>query len=137
MEADPELAGETKAWFTKSAGDLRAARTLLAATPPLIEEAAFHCQQAVEKALKGFLTWHRRPFRKTHNLEEIGRQAIEIAPAIAHVVEEAIPLSEYASKFRYPGGPYEPTEAEVAEAMATAERTVAAVLAQIPAVPLD
>ncbi len=72
MPPDPGLVAETKAWFLKAAADLRAAECDLAATPPLLEDAAFHCQQAAEKALKGFLTWHSVPFRKTHSLEEIG-----------------------------------------------------------------
>lgn len=46
--------------------DLRGAEIDLAAAPPLLGDATFHCQQAVEKALKGFLTWHDRVFRKTH-----------------------------------------------------------------------
>ena len=38
----------------------------MAADPPLLEDALFHCQQAVEKVLKALLTWHDEPFRKTH-----------------------------------------------------------------------
>ena len=30
------------------------------------------CQQAAEKSLKAFLTWHERAFRRTHELEELG-----------------------------------------------------------------
>jgi len=43
-------------------------RLHLKASLPFLEDALFHCQQAVEKALKGFLTWHDRPFEKTHDL---------------------------------------------------------------------
>jgi hypothetical protein len=71
MAFDPELIAETRAWFSKAFNDLRAAEALVATSPPLFDEAAFHCQQAAEKALKGFLTWNGRTFRKTHNLEEI------------------------------------------------------------------
>jgi len=39
----------------------RARRDFRAAT-----EALFHYQQAVEKAIKAFLTFHERTFRKTH-----------------------------------------------------------------------
>jgi HEPN domain-containing protein len=44
-----------------------AAERLLKA-PALFGAAVFHCQQAAEKALKGFLAWHDTPFRKTHDL---------------------------------------------------------------------
>ena len=30
-------------------------------------------EASVEKALKAFLSWHDRPFRKTHSIEELGR----------------------------------------------------------------
>ncbi|MDH5429312.1 MAG: HEPN domain-containing protein [Nitrospirota bacterium] len=45
----PESEIEARAWFQKAANDLRGADIDLAATPPLIEDALFHCQQAAEK----------------------------------------------------------------------------------------
>jgi HEPN domain-containing protein len=59
---------DTRAWLARARDDIRGADIDLAAAPPLLGDAAFHCQQAVEKALKAFLTWHDRPFRKTHDL---------------------------------------------------------------------
>jgi HEPN domain-containing protein len=58
MPLDPELVAETQAWFAKALNDLRAAEALAATSPPLFDEATFHCQQAAEKTPKGFLTWH-------------------------------------------------------------------------------
>jgi len=105
MAADPELIAETKAWLIKSANDLRAAEALIHSSPPLLGETVFHCQQAAEKSLKGFLTWHQRPFRKTHNLEETGEQCLAIDPTLTEIVDLAAPLTEYAWRFRYPGYP--------------------------------
>ncbi|MGP8245321.1 MAG: HEPN domain-containing protein [Bryobacteraceae bacterium] len=62
MAFDPELVAETRAW-------------------------AFHCQQAAEKALKGFLTWNGCTFRKTQNLEEIGEQCLAVDRAGVAVPE--------------------------------------------------
>jgi len=103
MPPDPELVAETRAWFVKAFHDLSAAEALASTSPPLWDEAVFHCQQAAEKALKGFLAWHGRTFRKTHNLEEIGEQCLAIDPSLREIVDRAVPLSEYAWKFRYPG----------------------------------
>ena len=61
MPHDPELLAETKAWFVRATADLRAGDLDLGAEPPLTGDAAFHAQQAAEKALKGFLTWHNQP----------------------------------------------------------------------------
>jgi len=78
MPHDPWRVADTRAWLVKAANDLRAADVEFRATPPLLEDIAFHAQQAAEKALKAFLTWHETPFRKTHSLEEIGEQCITI-----------------------------------------------------------
>jgi len=133
MAVDPELMAETRAWFVKASNDLRAAEALLANSPPLFDEAVFHCQQAAEKVLKGFLTWNGRTFRKTHNLEEIGEQCVSVDPALREPVDHAVPLSEYAWKFRYPGSPDEPTSEEVYEALSAARGIVEAVLGRVPA----
>jgi HEPN domain-containing protein len=70
-----------------------------------VEGALFHCQQAAEKALKAFLTWHDVRFRRVHDLEEIGKQCVEIDLTLGSLMGRAETLSEYASRFRYPGAP--------------------------------
>jgi HEPN domain-containing protein len=132
MPPDPELVAETRAWLVKASNDLRAAKALSAISPPLLDEAAFHCQQAAEKTLKGFLAWNGCTFRKTHNLEEIGEQSLAINPALREMIDQAVPLSEYAWKFRYPGDPCQPTPDEVAEATAIARGLLEAVLQLLP-----
>ena len=41
----------------------------------------FHSQQAAEKAIKGFLTFHQIAFRKTHNLTDLGSQCASGDPS--------------------------------------------------------
>ena len=134
MAFDPELVDETRAWFAKAFNDLRAAEALAATSPPLSDEAVFHCQQAAEKALKGFLTWNGRTFRKTHNLEEIGEQCLAVDPSLREIIDQAVPLSEYAWKFRYPGNPAEPGPDEVAEALAIARGVCETAGSRLPVV---
>ena len=102
-------------------------------SPPLLDEAVFHCQQAAEKAFKGFLTWHGCTFRKTHNLEEIGEQCLAIDPSLHEFVDQAVPLSEYAWRLRYPGEPAQPGSEEVAEALAIAGAVFEALATRMPA----
>lgn len=80
MRPDPVGTEDTRGWLTKAANDLRGAEVDLAATPPLVEDALFHCQQATGKAFKAFLGFHDHPSRKTHSLEEIGEACLEIDP---------------------------------------------------------
>jgi HEPN domain-containing protein len=132
MAIDPELITETRAWFAKASNDLRAAEALTATSPPLFDEALFHCQQAAEKALKGFLTSNGCTFRKTHSLEEIGGQCLAIDPSLRTVIDQAVPLGEYAWKFRYPGGPPQAAPDEVAEALANARGVFEAAVSRLP-----
>jgi HEPN domain-containing protein len=67
MPPDPVRTADTKAWLVKAARDLRRVEILLAAEPPDSEGAVFHSQQAAEKALKAFLTWHDVPFPECMN----------------------------------------------------------------------
>lgn len=61
----------------------------------LLEDVLFHCQQAVEKTLKGFLAWHDVPFRKTHSLEELGAACERLDPTLktALLPAEAVPAA--------------------------------------------
>jgi hypothetical protein len=72
MPHDPARVADTSAWLRKADNDLRAAEHDRTAKPPLLGDVTFHSQQTAEKAFKAFLTWHDKPFRKTHNLEELG-----------------------------------------------------------------
>jgi len=103
MPHDPILLADTKAWLRKAATDLRAATLVMEADPPLLEDAVFHAQQAAENSFKAFLTFHDEPFRKTHSLEEIGEACLKLDRRLKELVDEAVPLSEYAWAYRYPG----------------------------------
>jgi HEPN domain-containing protein len=109
MPPDPVRAVDARAWPAKAAQDLRRVDLLLAADPPDPEGGLFHSQQAAEKALKGFLTRHDAPFRRVHELDELGEQCVGIDSSLAEVMGRADALTKYAWRFRYPGAPYEPT----------------------------
>jgi HEPN domain-containing protein len=132
MQHDPVRSEDTRGWLIKAEKDLKSAKHGFSASPPLLEDVVFHCQQAVEKALKGFLTWHDVPFRKTHSLEEIGQQCIDLDPTIKDLIDQAVPLTEYAWKFRYPAEIEEPTLEEADSALAISQKVYSEVLAKIP-----
>lgn len=132
MPHDPAHVAETRGWLVRASSDVRAAEHELRATPPLLDDIVFHCQQAAEKSLKGFLTWHDRPFRKTHSIEELGEQCLQVDPTLKVLIDRAVPLTEYAWKFRYPGEPEEPSSQEAEEALATAREVYAAIVARLP-----
>ncbi len=132
MPPDATRVADTQGWLRKAAGDLRGAEVDLAALPPLTGDAAFHCQQAVEKALKAFLAWHDVPFRKTHDLAETGEQCAAIDASLEAVCRRAERLTPFAWIFRYPGDAGEPGTEEITEALALAREVYNAVLARLP-----
>ncbi|MFY9822874.1 MAG: HEPN domain-containing protein [Thermoanaerobaculia bacterium] len=129
---DPAIVEDVRAWLARAAADLRAGEVDLAASPPLLEDVLFHCQQAAEKALKAFLAWHDLPFRKTHSLEEIGRQCIQLDPSLEGLVDRVAPLTEFAWKFRYPGEAEPPLPGDASSALDLAREAYEAILARLP-----
>ena len=66
MNAKLEL---VRNWLIRAQHDLAAARKLATGPDPYLDVAVYHCQQAAEKAVKGFLVFHDQPFEKTHDVE--------------------------------------------------------------------
>jgi HEPN domain-containing protein len=128
----PEKLAEVRSWLKKAASDLRGADIDLAASPPFIEARLFHCQQAAEKALKGFLTAHDRIFRKTHDLDELASACEAVDPTLHKVLHPARDLTVFAWEFRYPGEAEVPPLKEARQFRAVAGEVYHAVLARLP-----
>jgi HEPN domain-containing protein len=111
----PSALAEARDWLLRADQDLAVTERLLQA-PPLLGAAAYHAQQAAEKALRAFLAAHNVPFRPTHNLQDLLAATVGIDVAFEQFALAARTLTPYAVRFRYPGGPLapSPTEAEVA-----------------------
>ena len=128
----PDKAAAVRDWLSKASNDLRGAHIDLDADPPLIEDALFHCQQAAEKTLKGYLTSHDKPFKKTHDLDELSRVCLEVDATLRDIVLPAIPLTVFAWEFRYPGDTHVPPMTEARAALDIAEALYKAVLQRLP-----
>lgn len=105
----------------------------LSADPPLLEDALFHAQQAAEKAMKALLSWHDRPFPRTHDLSRLGADCAALDSTLTELMRQAAPLSEYAWRHRYPG-PDEPVDAaEANRSLDLAADVLAAIRERLPA----
>jgi HEPN domain-containing protein len=132
MPLDPARVADVRAWLGKASDDLRAAVHDLAAEPPLLGDAAFHAQQAVEKSLKALLAWHDRPFRKTHSIDELGQACLALDASLRELIDRAAPLTAYAWTFRYPGEAEGPTREEAEDAVAIGRAIMTAITARLP-----
>jgi len=90
------------AWLRIAAPDERAARICLAAEPPLPDVAAYRCQQAGEKILKGFLVLADTDFRSTPDLDELGRSVMLRFPDVAALVAPIGAWTVWGVEHRYP-----------------------------------
>jgi HEPN domain-containing protein len=117
----------TRQWLELADADLRAAATL-SADASLTAAAAFHCQQAVEKAFKAIMEEKGVPLVKTHDLGRL--LGIIQQVAVIDVDEDRLDiLNQVYVSSRYPadlgmlpGG--QPSSAEVQEMHAFARGIV-------------
>ena len=100
---DEALAQLTCEWLTKASHDLQTARINAGAAGGPLDTAIYHCQQAAEKTVKGWLTANNIPFEKTHDIRRLIRQAVGVLPEITRFNGAAEILTPYVSAFRYPG----------------------------------
>jgi HEPN domain-containing protein len=106
-------------WPASAAKDLNAAGILAGPEPTA---SVFHSQPAAEKSAKAFLAYHNVPFRKVHDLKELGQQCSALDPSLSPLLRAAADLNAYAVVFRYLDAPREPDEAEAMRALETARR---------------
>jgi len=129
---DPAHVVATQAWFIKANEDLREAEFVLTASPPFIGSSLFHSEQAVEKALKGFLTWHQTAFT-TDDLEQLRLLCAGVDASLGEILQPVDLLTEYGWRFRYPNDLAEPGFDQATETLRLAAAAVGAVLAKVVA----
>jgi HEPN domain-containing protein len=132
MPHDHGRIADTRAWLHMASIDLRAGAADLAVDASLAGDAMFHAQQAAEKSLKAFLTWHDVPFRKTHDLREVLAACITIDQAFNSGARDIEGLTPAAWTFRYPGGEDVPSVVEADESLRIAKRLFDAILSRLP-----
>ena len=128
---DEEKKQEVQQWLTKSEHDLQAAQLLFDSQASLLDVVVYHCQQAVEKALKGYLTYQDLTFQKTHNLSVLLGSCIAFNQNFSDFYEVAETLTPYATEFRYPNDIIEPEREEAEQAIAMADTVVKFVIETI------
>jgi HEPN domain-containing protein len=112
---------EVKEWFTIADNDFDSARILSAATRKHYEIICYHCAQAVEKYLKGYLVYNGMVTQKTHDLLFLINGSIDIDIEFENIRIECGFLNRFANDIRYPHK-YEVTEDDVNFAIRAVEK---------------
>ncbi len=82
--------------------------------------------------LKAFLVFRPEPFRKTHNLKELGEACLALNADLPASVGESFRLTEYVWMFRYPGAPRDLEEGEAETALCLARRLYEDIAGRLP-----
>ncbi|MBC7400057.1 MAG: HEPN domain-containing protein [Mucilaginibacter sp.] len=96
----PALKAYVEAWVAKAEHDLISAQRLLEIEPMILDNACFHCQQAVEKYLKAYLIYKGLDVERTHDIIFLLSQCANFDPAFATI--EPLNINAYAVRGRYP-----------------------------------
>jgi HEPN domain-containing protein len=110
-----------KNWLIKAIHDLAVSKKLKADEEQYLDVAIYHCQQAAEKAIKGFLVLHDKAFPKTHDLRLLVQLAVSVNSEFVKYEDAADVLTPYATEFRYPGDIMDPTDEEMDQGIKNAE----------------
>ena len=102
MPEPDQAPGTPREWLSRARSHLTLAKT---PKPDGVywEEMAFHCQQAAELAIKAVYQLRGRPFAYTHDIADLLSTLASTDLSIPPRVKEALVLTKYASKSRYPG----------------------------------
>ena len=107
-------------WIRHAGDDARIARGCLGLDSPALGGAAYHCQQAAEKLLKGFMVSAGIDFRKTHDLDALGQTLLPHFPMLQPLLATMGSWTSWGVAYRYPGedGPEpEPSAEELSGAL--------------------
>lgn len=117
----PESLKLAQIWLAKAQSDLATAKLLIQGAERHLDTGSYHCQQAVEKAIKAWLTAHEIVFAKTHSLEILVNLCLPSSPEFQRFLPHAFQLTPFATEFRYPGDVFEPSPEEAANALSLAQ----------------
>jgi HEPN domain-containing protein len=119
------LKEKAKQWFAKGDNDIKAVKILAGDSHVPTDTACFHCQQAVEKYLKGYLTLKNIDFLKSHDLDYLLKLCKDVNSKFETIRESALTLNKYGIEPRYPADiPIYYSAEEMKAAMEMAEEAV-------------
>ena len=109
-------------WLSRARSHLGVAEHLVGEGSLFPSAAVFHCQQAVEKLIKAFLTWNEIDFPKMHDLKQLLDLAASINQRLADELRQVIALTLYGVELRYPGDRPEASPDEARRALTLARQ---------------
>jgi len=119
----------TDEWFKIADADLSSAQFLQKMRPLAVEIVCYHCQQAAEKFLKGFLALKGEEIKKTHDLVQLNKECQKHDSDFKIIEEDCLLLTDYGVNIRYPF-PMDIDESDMKTAIKRAQKIKDFVLAK-------
>ena len=104
-------------WLLKAVHDLETAKIVASHMPDYDEVIAFHCQQSIEKALKGYLIFLDIEFKPVHDLGYLLNLIAMKDNSFEAFFEDIDRISRYAVQIRYPDTIIQLTTSQIQEAI--------------------
>lgn len=118
-----------KGWLQFAQYDIESAKILW--QKGLIATCLYHCQQATEKTLKGFLVSQGYKPQMTHDLVDLTKSCVKIDPSFDSVVADCKKLNPFATQTRYPTTRPLPNLSYAQEIIELTQRTMNFILRKI------
>lgn len=112
-----DLAAAANRWREKAENDWLAVQLICDSSPCPYDVVCFHCQQYVEKLIKGVLTLHGVEAPHTHDLRRLVRICRLIAPKLEGLIDVADQLTFHGVESRYPDDAIVVTEVHMQSAI--------------------
>lgn len=91
-----------KEWLDYANRDISSAKYLLNMRPTPLEIICYHCEQAAEKVLKGYLIHHDIEPPRTHDLRLLCKMCADFDNTFDKISQSCVNLSAYGVQSRYP-----------------------------------
>jgi HEPN domain-containing protein len=121
-----------QSWLIKAQHDLASAEVLSQSLLPLLDTAVYHCQQAAEKSVKGYLAFCDHEFERVHDVEALIRAATTYEPRFKQYEQSGRLLTPHSRIFRYPGVTLHPEDSQFDQAFIAASEVYEFVLSVLP-----
>ena len=129
-----ESRARSKGWLDFAVMDLESARYLTGMRPQPLEIICYHCQQSIEKALKGYLLFHGAEAPKMHDLVRLCELCAGIDEQFVSLGRACAQLSAYGVQARYPAQ-LDVTTEDMEQALSDCESTLAFVQKKLEQTP--
>ena len=112
---------DVKDWLEIADSDFDSAILLNESARKHYEIICYHCAQAVEKYIKGYLIFKYIVPQKTHDLRFLNNLCIELDKNFENIITECAFLNRFANDVRYPHK-YETNESDASYAIGSVEK---------------